>query len=166
MRSNDLAEGNLRKEAESRGIAADRLVFASGLPKDRHLARLGLADLALDTRVCNGHTTTSDALWAGVPVITIEGGHFASRVSASILTTVGLPELVTHGVDEYAALAGELSQDRDKLRRLRDRLAENRLSAPLFDTPRFVRNLERTYGRMWERFVEGGGPRRIEVTED
>ena len=166
MRGNDLAEGNLRREAAVRGIAADRLVFAGGLPKDRHLARLGLADLALDTRVCNGHTTTSDALWAGVPVITIKGGHFASRVSASILNAVGLPELVTGSLDAYAALAGELSHDPDRLRQLRDRLAENRLSEPLFDTPRFVKNLERAYQRMWERFVEGSAPRRIEVAED
>ena len=165
MRSNDLAEGNLRKEAESRGIAADRLVFAGGLPKDRHLARLGLADLALDTRVCNGHTTTSDALWAGVPVITIVGGHFASRVSASILNAVGLPGLVTGSMDAYAALAGELSHDPDKLRQLRARLAENRPSAPLFDTPRFVGNLERAYEHMWETFGEGSAPRRIEVAE-
>ncbi len=150
------------------GTPAQRasLVFAGGLPKDRHLARLGLADLALDTRVCNGHTTTRDARWAGVPVITIEGGHFASRVSASILAAVGLPELVTGSVDAYAALAGELSRDPDRLRRLRERLAENRPSEPLFDTPRFVRNLERAYGRMWERFVEGGGPRRIEGAAD
>ena len=166
MRGNGLAEGNLRREAAARGIAADRLVFAGGLPKERHLARLGLADLALDTRVCNGHTTTSDALWAGVPVITIEGGHFASRVSASILTAVGLPGLVTHGLDTYAALAGELSHDPDKLRRLRGQLAENRLSEPLFDTPRFVGNLENAYKQMWERFVEGGAPRRIVVAED
>ncbi|MFB3135822.1 MAG: glycosyltransferase, partial [Rhodospirillales bacterium] len=100
------------------------------------------------------------------PVITIEGGHFASRVSASILNAVGLPELVTGSVEEYAALAGELSRDPDRLRQLRGRLAENRLSEPLFDTPRFVKNLERAYERMWETFLEGGRPRRIEVTED
>ena len=136
MRGSDLAGGDLGGGAESRGIAGERRVFAGGLPKDRRLARLGLADLALDTRLCNGHTTTSDALWAGVPVITIVGGHFASRVSASILNAVGLPGLVTGSMDAYAALAGELSHDPDKLRRLRDRLAENRPSAPLFEIGR------------------------------
>ncbi len=128
--------------------------------------RLKLADLVLDTRIYNGHTTTSDALWAGVPVITLKGSHFASRVSASILTAVGLPDLVTHSLEEYAALAGELSRDGDRLRRLREKLAENRLTEPLFDTPRFVRNLEAAYRQMWAVFQERAKPSQIEVVEE
>ncbi len=105
-------------------------------------------------------------MWAGVPVITLKGSHFASRVSASILTAVGLPDLVTHSLEEYAALAGELSRDGDRLRRLREKLAENRLTEPLFDTPRFVRNLESIYRRMWEVYLAGGEPGRIAVAGD
>ena len=125
-----------------------------------------LADLALDTRIVNGHTTTSDALWAGVPVITLMGGHFASRVSASILTAIGLPELITHTLEQYEALAVHLAQHPGELETMRQRLSENRLTKPLFDTPRFAKNLETAYKEMWKIFVAGEKPRSIEVVEN
>lgn len=158
---NRIAEENLSREAEARGVKSDRLVFAEKLPKGEHLARLRLADLVLDTRIYNGHTTTSDALWAGVPVITLQGGHFASRVSASLLTAIGLPELITHSLDEYEALSVQLAGHPKKLRSIRQKLAGNRLTEPLFDTPRFVRNLEKAYREMWRIFSAGKTPRQI-----
>jgi protein O-GlcNAc transferase len=165
LRRNETAERNLRREAEARGVNCERLVFSGKLPKDEHLARLRLADLALDTRIVNGHTTTSDALWAGVPAITVEGNHFASRVSASILSAIGLPELITHSLDEYQALAVRLAQDPAELHAIQKKLEKNRLTKPLFDTPRFARNIERAYKEMWKIFLAGEEPRQIEVEE-
>ena len=165
LSGNSIAEKNLRREAEARGIQSERLVFADMLPKDEHLSRLRFADLSLDTRIVNGHTTTSDALWAGVPVITLQGGHFASRVSSSVLAAIGLPELITHRLEEYEALAVQLARNPAQLQEIRRRLAENRLSAPLFDTPRFVRNLESAYREMWNIFSAGEKPRQIAVLE-
>jgi protein O-GlcNAc transferase len=162
---NRTAEENLRKEAEARGIKAERLIFADRLPKDEHLARLRFADLALDTQIVNGHTTTSDALWAGVPVITLQGCHFASRVSSSILSAIGFTELITHSLEEYEALAVKLARNPVELQEIRQRIANNRLVAPLFDTPRFVRNLETAYKEMWKIFLAGEAPKQIEVME-
>jgi protein O-GlcNAc transferase len=164
--TNKTAQDNLRREAESRGVKAERLIFAERLRKDEHLARLRFADLALDTRIVNGHTTTSDALWAGVPVITLHGRHFASRVSSSVLSAIGLPELITQSLKEYEALAVRLAEGPLELRNIQQRLAKNRLTAPLFDTPRFVRNLESAYKIMWGIFLEGEVPRQIEVMEN
>ncbi len=165
LKSNELAERNLKSEAEARGVDGDRLIFADNMPKDQHLARCRLADLALDTRICGGHTTTSDSLWAGVPVVTMLGSHFASRVSASLLGAVGLPELVTDNLEDYEALAFRVSQNPDELDGLTDKLARNRLSEPLFDTPRFVANLEGAYRRMWDQYLSGEPPATINVTE-
>jgi predicted O-linked N-acetylglucosamine transferase (SPINDLY family) len=130
------------------------------------LARFKVSDLALDTRIYNGHTTTSDALWAGVPVITLEGSHFASRVSESILRAVGLPELITRDLDEYKHLAIRLANDRNQLQTISDKLAKNRSVEPLFDTPRFVRNLEKAFKKMWEIYLSGERPRQIAVLEN
>jgi protein O-GlcNAc transferase len=160
-----IAEDNLRREAEARGVQSERLFFAGKLPKDEHLARLIFADLALDTRIVNGHTTTSDALWAGVPVMTLQGGHFASRVSSSILTALGVPELITYTIEEYERLAVRLAHNPVELQETRQRIEKNRLVAPLFDTPRFVRNLETAYKTMWEIFKQGELPRQIEVID-
>ena len=164
--TNKTAEENLRREAEARGVKSERLIFAGRLPKDEHLSRLRLVDLALDTSIVNGHTTTSDALWAGVPVITLQGGHFASRVSASVLSAVRLPELITNSVGEYEALAVQLARSPAQLRAIRQRLAKNRLTEPLFDTPRFVRNLETAYNEIWNIFLSGEAPRQINVLEN
>ena len=164
--SNDLAERNLKSEAQARGVGGDRLIFAEKMPKDQHLARCRLADLALDTRICGGHTTTSDLLWAGVPVVTMLGTHFASRVPASLLNAVGFPELITHNLEEYESLALRLSQNSGELAALRTKLAQNRKTEPLFDTPRFVRNLEIAFHQIWDRFLAGEMPRMIEVIEE
>jgi len=162
---NQNARSNLRREAANRGVESDRLVFARKIAKAEHLSRLKWADLALDTCIVNGHTTTSDSLWAGVPVITIQGSHFASRVSSSLLRAVGLPELVTDCLKEYEKLAVQLTLDSSKLNAFRHKLNVNRLKMPLFDTSRFVRNLERAYSEMWSIFLEGRAPAHIEVLE-
>ena len=156
---------NIIREAEEKCLDPKRIVFAKELPKPAHLARLGLADLCLDTRVVNGAATTSDALWAGVPVLTIRGGHFASRMSASILTAVGLPELITDSLEQYEDLAVELATVPGKLAQLRSKLARNRHTEPLFDTPRFVRNLENAFEQMWEIYRAGQSPRHITVRD-
>ncbi|MBK9608640.1 MAG: tetratricopeptide repeat protein [Betaproteobacteria bacterium] len=153
--------GNLRREAVARCIAADRLVFAPMLPQAEHLGRLQLADLALDTFPYNSHTTGSDALWAGVPIVTRMGNTFASRVAASLLGAAGLPELVTQGWDDYFDLAKSLALDEQRLAALRRRLVAGRASVPLFDTERFTRDLERLYGRIWEQAT--GGVREVIV---
>jgi len=147
---------NLRREAEARGVAGERICFAPFVPSpEEHLARLKLADLFLDTLPYNAHATTCDALWAGVPVLTRIGSSFAGRVGASALSAVGLPELITHTAEEYEALALKLAREPAMLKGLRDRLAHNRRVEPLFDTARFTRNLERAYRTMWERHQRG-----------
>ncbi len=157
-RSNPWAEANLKREAEARGVAPDRLVFADSEPKDRHLARLALADLALDTRACNGHTTTSDALWAGVPVLAVKGSHFASRVSQSLLEAMEMEDMVADGLEDYVAQALRLAESPDAMQAVRERLAAKRETAPLFDTPRFVRDLETLYEGMWSAWRRGEIP--------
>ena len=156
---------NLRREAADRSIEPDRLVFAKKIEKAEHLSRLKWADLALDTRIVNGHTTTSDSLWAGVPVIALLGSHFASRVSSSLLHAVGLSELVTHHLEEYEELSVRLATHPSELKAVRNKLNINRLKNSLFDTPRFVRNLEHAYSEMWRIFLEGRAPTQIEVHE-
>ena len=163
LRDNESAERNLRTEAQARGIDPTRLVFASRLPLDEHLARHRLADLVLDTLPCNAHTTASDALWAGLPVLTCEGAAFAGRVAASLLYAVGLPELVTHSIEEYEALALRLASDPKLLEGYRNRLAANRLTHPLFDTERFRRHIEAAYLQMWEIWQRGEQPRSFVV---
>ena len=160
------AARNLKLEAEARGVKADRLVFAAKLPKDEHLVRLGLADLALDTRIVNGHTTTSDSLWAGVPVITLQGGHFASRVSASLLNAIGLSEMTTHNLDAYERLAVRLASHPAEHQKIKAKLSLNRLTEPLFDTPGFVGHLEAAYQKMWRIFTAGQAPQQFEVIEN
>ena len=160
---NESAERNLRKEAHARGIDPVRLVFAGRLPLEDHLARHRLADLFLDTLPCNAHTTASDALWAGLPVITRLGKAFAGRVAASLLNAVGLPELVTHSIEDYEALALRLAMEPSLLATYRNRLATNRLVHPLFDTDRFRRHIEAAYLRMWELWQRGEFPRSFAV---
>jgi protein O-GlcNAc transferase len=166
MKYNRDAIDNLRMAAEASGIDPPRLVFASRQPKARHLERHRLADLMLDTRIYNGHTTTSDALWAGVPVVAMIGSHFASRVSASILTTIGMPELIARTPEEYEELAVRLATDATELKSLRIKLANNRTSFPLFDTRRYARNLENAFIRMWHLHAMGQSPLNIEVCEN
>jgi predicted O-linked N-acetylglucosamine transferase (SPINDLY family) len=160
---NAIAVRNLKREAESRGIASERLIFAPRLPQEQHLARQRLADLFLDTLPCNAHTTASDALWAGLPVLTCIGTTFAGRVAASLLHAVGTPELVTDSVADYEAAAMELARDPARLAALKERLAKTRTDAPLFDTARYTRHLERAFTIMAERAASGQKPQDFAV---
>lgn len=155
------AEGNLRQQALARGIGPHRLVFAPPQGQAQHLARLPLADLVLDTWPYNAHTTASDALAAGVPVLTHAGDRFAGRVAGSLLHAVGLPELVTDSAAALEDLACALALDRPRLAALRQRLAEASAMAPLFDVPRYTGHLESLYQAMWARHALGLAPRTV-----
>jgi protein O-GlcNAc transferase len=159
------ASANLRRQAEIRGVSSERLVFAPRIPAPEHLARHRLVDLFLDTFPYNGHTTTSDALWAGCPVLAIAGETFASRVAGSLLCSVGLPELVTGNLDEYRDLALHLAHDPPRLAELRARLAANSATSPLFDAAAFTRNLEAAYITMQKLHLSGVQPRSFAVPQ-
>ncbi|MBF0461441.1 MAG: tetratricopeptide repeat protein [Magnetococcales bacterium] len=161
--SNHWVIDNIRREARDRGVAEERLVFAPKMPAPHHLARYRLADIVLDTFPYTSHTTGSDALWAGCPLLTYAGQTFASRVAASLLVNVGLPELITYSLAEYESLALELAHDPARLAALRHRLQANLATAPLFDSPRFTRSLEAAYELMWSRFQAGLAPDHIDV---
>ena len=163
FQDNAWAVDNLKKEAEKQGIVADRLVFAKRLPLPEHLARHHQADLFLDTFPCNAHTTTSDALWAGLPVLTLMGQSFASRVAASLLNAVGLSELITSNQEEYESLAIELAMNPNKLADIKLKLANNRMTTPLFDTLCFTKNIEAAYIKMMERYQKGLAPYHIYI---
>jgi protein O-GlcNAc transferase len=149
---------NLRREAAKRGVAPERLIFAARVASSEYLARYKLAGLFLDTLPYNGHATASDALRAGLPLVTCMGSSFAGRVAASLLQAVGLRELVTHSLHEYEALAVRLAQDPDQLARLRNTLAANCATHALFDTDRFRRNIEAAYLEMHRRQRAGESP--------
>ena len=149
---------NLRREAANREVDPDRLAFARRMPYPDHLARHRLADLFLDTFPFNGGTTTSDALWTGLPVVTLSGEAYASRMSASLLNAIGLPELATSSPAEYEALALRLAGNPEALGAIKARLARNRATHPLFDTKRFTRHMEAAYRQMWERWRRGEPP--------
>jgi predicted O-linked N-acetylglucosamine transferase (SPINDLY family) len=163
LESNPWAIDNLRREAALRGVDSNRLVRAAPLPLAEHLARMGAADLFLDTMPYNAHTTASDALWAGLPVLTCPADTFASRVAGSLLGAVGMPELIAGSLHAYEAMAVRLASNRAELTALRRKLAACRSSAPLFDTPAFARELEAAFRQMWENYVAGRPPRRIEL---
>lgn len=164
MRYSPLGEANLKREAANRGVAPERLVFAPFLGKAAHLTRHRLADLALDTLFWNGHTTSSDALWAGVPVLTLPGDTFAARVSGSLLHAIGLPELIAETLDLYESMAVDLGRDGERLAALKTRLERNRTTHPLFDTPRYVRNFERALETVWSRHRQGLPPQPLDIT--
>ena len=153
-----MAEGNLRREAFHRGITAERIVFAADWPQSEHLGRLQLADLVVDTAPYNAHTTASDALWAGVPIVTCAGDTFPSRVAGSLLNAIGLQELVTGDLDEYFELALSLAGDPDRLAALKEKLAANRMSSALFGIEAYTRHLETLYRRMWRKHLDGEHP--------
>ncbi|MDN3278155.1 tetratricopeptide repeat protein [Frankia sp. RB7] len=153
-----VARENLRREAVARGIAAERIVFAPLVPTDEHLARHQLADLFLDTLPYNAHTGASDALWAGLPVLTCLGTAFAGRVAASLLNAVGLPELVTRSLDEYEDLALQIARDSELRTTLKSKLAAHRTTWPLFDTARMTRHIEKAFNEMWRRHYAGEAP--------
>ena len=158
------ARDNLRREAAARGVDPERLIFAPRAPQiDDHLARQCAADLFLDTLPYNAHATASDALFAGLPVLTCAGQSFAGRVGASMLKAAGLPELATASLDDYEALACRLATDRALLASIRQKLASNRGSRPLFDTDRCRRHIEAAYTTMWDIHRRGERPRAFAV---
>jgi predicted O-linked N-acetylglucosamine transferase (SPINDLY family) len=161
--NNATAAHNLRQEAQARGVEPSRLVFAKHVQLEDHLARHRAADLFLDTLPCNAHTTTSDALWAGLPVLTLMGQTFAARVAASLLTAMDLPELITHTQEDYEARALELAQNPLQLARLKDKLERNRATSTLFNGQLFARHLEAAYVQMHKRHLSGERPELIEV---
>jgi predicted O-linked N-acetylglucosamine transferase (SPINDLY family) len=154
---------NLRREAEKRGVHPDRLIFAQPLPSPEHLARHRLADLFLDTLPYNAHTTASDALWMGLPLVTQVGTTFPGRVAASLLTALGVPELITQTPEAYEALAIELALAPAKLKAVREKIISQRATAPLFNTKLFTRHFEQALQAMYERHQSGLPPAAITI---
>jgi predicted O-linked N-acetylglucosamine transferase (SPINDLY family) len=163
LQDNRSVAGNLRGEAEARGVKGSRLVFAARTDPPAHLARQRVADLFLDTLPYNAHTTASDALWVGLPLLTCLGTTFAGRVAASLLNAIGLPELVTSSLADYEALALKLARDPAALAAIREKLARNRDRFPLFDTERMTRSLEAAYEAMWARAQDDQAPASITI---
>ena len=163
LEDNATAASNLRKEAVARGVNSERLIFAKRMPLPDHLARHRLADLFLDTLPYNAHTTASDALWAGLPVLTCIGETFAGRVAASLLNAIRLPELITTTLEDYEQLAIDLATHPEKLAIIKRKLAENRLTTPLFDTKLFTKHIEAAYTAMYERHQAGLPPDHIVI---
>ena len=158
------ARAALQREADKRGVAPQRIIFADFKPRRQHLERIALADVALDTYFYNGHTTCSDTLWAGVPVVTCLGDAFAGRVGASVVAAAGLPELVTPDLERYANLAIELCREPGRIAALKQRLQKGRSTCALFDTRRTTRQLERAYEQMLERNLAGLPPRPLNAS--
>ena len=166
LESNSTAPENLRREASRHDIDPERIIFSPRMPLSEHLARYRLADLFLDTFPYTSHTTASDALWVGLPLVTCMGKTFAARVAGSLLNATGVPELITNNFDEYRELALKLATDPDLLSGVRRKLIENRDQCALFDTPRFVSNLESAYEMIMARRREGLEPADITVTQN
>jgi predicted O-linked N-acetylglucosamine transferase (SPINDLY family) len=164
LQDNAAVVANLKREAAARGVAPERLIFATRTDPAAHLARQSLADLFLDTLPYNAHTTASDALWVGLPLLTVLGSTFAGRVAASLLHAAGLPELVTGSLTDYESLALKFAQDRAELAQVKAKLLTNRDKSALFDTVRMTRNLEAAYAMMWERSQQGLGPATFAVS--
>jgi protein O-GlcNAc transferase len=158
LEANELVKGNLRSEAGKRGVDSGRLIFAPVVPSAEHLGRHRHADLFLDTLPCNAHTTASDALWAGLPVLTCRGDTFAGRVAGSLLTTIGMPELITESLEEYEQTALAQARDPQRLIALRQKLENNRDASALFDLPKLTGNIEAAYARMWQTWLSGQKP--------
>ena len=162
---NQSAAENLKLEAKKRGVNQNRLIFGEKLNRSQYLARFISADLFLDTLPYNAGATASDALWAGLPVLTCMGQSFASRYAASLLLAIGMPELVTKTQAEFEALAIELATNPIKLKEIKDKLERNRLATPLFDTPRFSKNMEAAYIKMYEQYIADVPPDHIYITD-
>jgi protein O-GlcNAc transferase len=161
---NDLAQASLRHVAATRGVAPDRIIFAPYAVRiEDHLARHHAADLFLDTLPYNAHSTTCDALFAGVPVVTCTGSSFPGRVATSMVKAAGLPELVTHSLEDYEALALELAGNPARLQSIRRKLADGRTTCALFDGNRLRRHVEAAYSTMWDIYLRGERPRSFRV---
>jgi predicted O-linked N-acetylglucosamine transferase (SPINDLY family) len=154
----------LIKEAHYRGVDASRLIFAKRIDLDEHLARHHLADLFIDTLPCNAHTTASDALWAGLPLLTCTGHSFASRVAASLLNSLALSELITHSQTDFEARAIELATTSTKLCAIKNKLSKNRLAAPLFSSCLFAKNLETAYEEIFKRHLSSQAADHITIS--
>jgi predicted O-linked N-acetylglucosamine transferase (SPINDLY family) len=165
FKANKWAEQNLRNELRARGVDPDRLVFADRMPSPEHLSRHRLADLFLDTFNFNAHTTASDALRTGVPVVTKLGHGFSARVAGSLLNAIGLPELVTTSAEQYERLALDLATNTEELTEIRRKLLAHRNTAPLFNTELFTKHIERAYQQAYQRYFDGKEPDHIEVAE-
>jgi len=163
---NEWAQSNLIKEAKNRGIGSERLVFGKHLSPDKYLARYQACDLFLDTAPYNAGTTASDALWAGLPVLTLMGRSFPSRVAASLLNGIGIPELITTTKSAYEALAIELATNPQKLTSIKKKLAENRLKTPLFNSALFSSHIEAAYLKMMEFYWSGLPPVDFQIKSD
>jgi predicted O-linked N-acetylglucosamine transferase (SPINDLY family) len=161
LEDNAAASTNLRNEAVARGVSAERLIFAKRMPLSEHLARHRCADLFVDTLPYNAQTTASDALWAGLPVLTRVGETFVGRTAASLLNAIHLPELITTTLEDYERLAIELATNPEKLARIKRTLAENRLTTPLFDTKMYTKHIEVAYHEMYQRHQAGLAPDHI-----
>jgi len=165
LEDNEAATRNLRREAAERGVTAEHLIFAPRVAPEAHLARHHLADLFIDTAPYNAHTTASDALWMGLPLVTCTGRTFPSRVAASLLYALGMPELVTTSSNASEALIRSLARQPERLAALKAKLESIRVNAPLFDTARYTRNLEGAFVTMWERRQRGEAPASFEITD-
>ena len=157
------ASANLKLEATKQGVPADRIIFSKWTPRDEYIAQFKYADLFLDTLPYNAGTTASDALWAGLPVLTLMGRSFAGRMAASLLTSIGIPELITYSRDEYCSVAIELASNPEKLASINTKLAQNRSTTSLFDTKLFANHLETAYKAAYERYHSGQPPDHIHV---
>lgn len=163
LEENESAKKHLRHFAAQQGVESERLIFAPKEPKSKHIKRLSLADLVLDTHIYNGHTTTSDALWAGLPVVTWCGEHFAARVSASLLKAMGLPELVTHSKQQFIEIAIDLAKHPSKIDKIKEKLRQNQKIYPLFKPEVFTRHLENAYQMMWGKYLNHEKPEHLWV---
>jgi protein O-GlcNAc transferase len=166
LQNDEAGARNLRKEAQARGVSEERLIFAPRTSTAQHLARHHAADLFLDTIPCNAHTTASDALWMGLPVLTLTGKSFAARVASSLLHTVGMPELICSTAEEYETAAIALATDPERLTRTREKLNRNRLTSPLFDSQLLTRYLEQAYLQIYECFSRGLAPEDMEIPSE
>ena len=163
LEDNLLAKENLIMQAQARGITKDRLIFSERMDLPEHLARHQLADLFLDTLPCNAHTTASDALWAGLPVLTQLGKTLAGRVAGSLLTAIDLPELIAFSQKEYEDLAVELATNPAKLRAIKEKLTKNRMDSPLFNAKTFTGVLEEALTKIYQRYQGGLPPEHLDL---
>ena len=162
---NEAASKNLQKESTLRNVDPKRIIFAPRVKHSDHLARYKAADLFVDTFPYTAHTTTSDSLWAGLPVLTRIGESFASRVAASLLNAIDLPELVTHTKKEYENKAIELANNPNILKGIKNKLNKNRYTKPLFNTKLFTNNLEMAYLKIYKKYADNKKPSNIEISK-
>jgi predicted O-linked N-acetylglucosamine transferase (SPINDLY family) len=160
-----ITEGNLRTSAQQAGIPTERIVFAKHLPEAQHLARHQLADIFLDTFPCNAHTTASDALWMGLPVVTIQGQCFASRVAGSLLNAMKLPQLIAKNLNEYEQLILNLAAEPQRIADYKNHLNNHRHNSALFNSEAYAKNIEQAYSFMIDRSRKGKAPHPFEVRD-